>query len=322
MPYFEDYPHRISTIDTAYIRPLLAACHLLIENQHAAFIDVGTSHSVDNLLGVLAEKQIAVENVDYIIVTHVHLDHAGGAGKMMALCPNAQLVVHPRGARHMIDPSKLWTGTVEVYGETKARELYGELLPVDAHRVIEAADNFQLTLQGRVLKFLDTAGHARHHFCVWDAVSQSFFSGDTFGVAYRALHANQNRFVFPSTTPTQFEPEALIQSIDRLLSYTPQQIFLTHYGRIDDLEAKAIQLKRQIHAYVDIVQTIAAKYSDKAMRLEAIVMALMYLTQKELMAYGCVVEEKEIEWIEMDMQLNAQGLMVWLERQATVMAKY
>jgi hypothetical protein len=142
------------------------------------------------------------------------------------------------------------------------------------------------------------------------------FSGDTFGVAYRALHANQNRFVFPSTTPVQFEPDALIQSIDRLLSYTPQQIFLTHYGRIDDLEAKAIQLKRQIYAYVDIAQKMA-KYSDKDMRLEAIVMALMDLTQKELLAHGCLVEEAQIKWIEMDMQLNAQGLIVWLDRQKT-----
>ena len=116
-PAWQDHPFNISTTDAGFLRPGLAASHLLIENNHAVYIDVGTNHSSSRLLAALSAKNIPREHVDYVIVTHIHLDHAGGAGKLMQLLPNAQLVVHPRGARHLIDPSKLIAGATVVYGE-------------------------------------------------------------------------------------------------------------------------------------------------------------------------------------------------------------
>ncbi|HAF90010.1 MAG TPA: MBL fold metallo-hydrolase, partial [Deltaproteobacteria bacterium] len=112
-----DYPDGVTTIDVAYVRSGFAASHLIVENGYAAFIDTGTSLSVPLLLKVLAEKGISREKVTHVMPTHVHLDHAGGGGALMQEFPNAVLVVHPRGARHMIDPAKLIAGTVAVYGE-------------------------------------------------------------------------------------------------------------------------------------------------------------------------------------------------------------
>ena len=112
----EDYPDGVTTIDADYVRPGFTSSHLLVEKGHAAFIDTGTTRSVPLLLKVLEEKGISREKVTHVMGTHIHLDHAGGAGVLMQQLPNAVLVVHPRGARHMIDPEKIIAGTVEVYG--------------------------------------------------------------------------------------------------------------------------------------------------------------------------------------------------------------
>ena len=215
----EDLGHGISAIDTGYVRPRFDASHLVVENGRAAFVDVGTTHSAPGLLTALEAQGLPPGAVDYVIVTHVHLDHAGGAGEMMRRLPQARLVVHPRGAWHMVDPSKLWAGASAVFGKEFVLRSYGAPVPVDASRVVEATDGFTLELGGRPLRFLDTPGHARHHFCVWDETSRSMFTGDTFGLSYRELASARGAFVLPTTTPVQFEPEALLASIDRLVAH-------------------------------------------------------------------------------------------------------
>ena len=182
-----------------------------------------------------------------MIVTHVHLDHAGGAGEMMRRLPKARLVVHPRGARHMVDPSKLWAGAdggLRRGGD--APQLRPRSSPSTPSRVVEAPDGFTLELGGRPLVFLDTPGHARHHFCVWDEASRSMFTGDTFGLSYRELASERGAFILPTTTPVQFEPEALLASIDRLVAYAPAAMLLTHYSRVTEIERLAGDLRRQI----------------------------------------------------------------------------
>ena len=242
MAHWLDYGHGICAIDAHYQRPGLAALYLLIEGGQAAFIDTGTSRSVPDALDVLRQKGLAPESVDYVMPTHAHLDHAGGAGEMMRRFPNARLVAHPRAARHLIDPTKLITGVTAVYGAEAVACSFGEDVPVPAERVIEAPDGFTLSLGGRALRFLDTPGHARHHFCVWDERSRGIFTGDTFGVSYRELDTENGAFVFPTTTPVQFEPRALHDSIDRLMRYRPRQLYLTHFGRITQAEHAAQQI--------------------------------------------------------------------------------
>ena len=169
-----------------------------------------------------------------MIVTHVHLDHAAGAGALLARLPAARLVVHPRGARHMIDPSKLLAGAAEVYGGMEAiRALYGDVLPAPADRVIEAPEGTLVDLGGRTLRILDTPGHARHHFVVHDAATRGFFTGDTFGISYREFDDADGPFMYPTTTPVQFDPPALRSSVERMLAERPERMYLTHFGMIE-----------------------------------------------------------------------------------------
>ena len=162
------YESGIFLIDSHYVRSGLAAIYLLVESGRAALLETGCNASLPFVLAALEQQNIAPENVDYVIPTHVHLDHAGGAGGMMRAFPNAQLVVHPRGARHMIDPSKLIAGTIAVYGAEATERLYGEILSIDAARIIEAPDGLTVNLAGRRLLCLDVPGHSRHHIAVID----------------------------------------------------------------------------------------------------------------------------------------------------------
>ena len=223
-----EFDHGISAIDTGFFRPQFDASHLILHNGRAAFFDVGTNSSIPRLLDALKAKNLSVEAVDWVILTHVHLDHAGGAGLLMQQLPNAKLVVHPRGARHMVDPSALIAGATAVYGAEEIARSYGTLVPVPAERVVEASDGHVVDLSGRELLCLDTPGHARHHICIWDAMSRAFFTGDTFGLSYREFDTDKGAFIVPTSTPVQFEPDALHASIDRMLCFEPQQMFLTH----------------------------------------------------------------------------------------------
>ena len=244
--------HGIHTIDTGFHRPHFDAAYLVVENGHAAFIDCGTNHSVPRMLDTLASTGLAPGAVDWLILTHVHLDHAGGAGELMTHLPNARLVVHPRGARHMIDPSKLWSGASAVYGEDVMQRDYGRLRPVPAERVVEAPDGHEVDLAGRTLACLDTPGHARHHNAIWDPASRSCFTGDTFGLSYRELDTDAGPFILPTTSPVQFDPDALHASIDRVLALEPVALYPTHFGRIDDIARLARDMHEQIDAMVAI----------------------------------------------------------------------
>jgi len=306
-----NYDNGISAIDTGFFRPRFDASHLLVENGRAAFIDVGTNHSVPLLLDALAEKGILRTAVDFVILTHVHLDHAGGAGALMRELPNARAVVHPRGVRHMIDPSQLIAGATAVYGADEIQRSYGTLIPIAADRVITAADGHVVELAGRELLCIDTPGHARHHLSVWDARSHAFFPGDTFGLSYREFDTDKGAFILPTTTPVQFDPAALKASIERMLSFRPRQMFLTHYSRVTYLERLARDLFEQIDAMVQI----ALAQATQADRHAAIMTALADLYVSRARAHGCALSDARVrELLAMDIELNAQGLEVWLDK--------
>lgn len=307
------HPHGIVTLDAEYLRPGLAAVHLIIEQGHAAIIDTGTNTAVPHVLAALAELGVEPAAVDFVIVTHVHLDHAGAAGAFLAACPNAKLVVHPRGARHLIDPAKLVQGSIAVYGEAAFRELYGEIVPAPAERVIEADDGYALDFNGRRLEFIDTPGHARHHYCIHDLVSNSLFTGDTFGISYREFDVDGRPFIFPTTTPVQFEPEALHASIERLLARNAQAAYLTHYGRIENLATLAPTL----HALIDefVAMTLAAPGEGQA-RQEALKTAMNTCLMARLRAHGCTLEDATcLDLLANDVELNCQGLLFWRDRE-------
>ena len=306
-----DYGDGISAIDTGFFRPRFDASHLIVENGRAAFVDVGTNYSVPLLLAALAEKGLAAAAVDYVILTHVHLDHAGGAGLLMSKLPHARAILHPRGARHMIDPSQLIAGATAVYGADEIARSYGQLVPIPEQRIDIANDGYAIDLAGRALVCLDTPGHARHHFCVHDARSRAFFTGDTFGLSYREFDTDQGAFILPTSTPVQFEPDALKASITRMLGYQPRQMFLTHFGRVTDVERLARDLFEQIDAMVAIARTHAGATDRHA----HIAQALTDLYVSRARAHGVAFDDARIrELLAMDIELNAQGLEVWLDR--------
>jgi len=309
----KDYGNGIVRINTDFERAHLAASHLIMSGDHAAFVDVGTNFSAPNLLKVLDHYQISKENVDYIIVTHVHLDHAGGAGNLLQLLPNAKLIVHPRGARHMIDPTKLVAGATAVYGEEAMQANYGTLQPAPVERVIEGVDGLSIDLNGRELRFLDTPGHAKHHFCVLDVETNSFFTGDTFGISYREFDTEKGAYALASTTPVQFDPDAAHNSINRLMSYSPAHMYLTHYGQVGDVARLADDLHRSLDAQVAIAQ----KYSDKGdERIALMKEDIMQVCLADIRAHGCTLSEADCrELLDLDVGVNAQGLDVWLNQQ-------
>lgn len=311
-PSIFDYSNGISAIDVVYVRERLAASHLIVDSAEAAFVDVGTNYSAPLLLAALSAKGLEPEQVKYVCVTHVHLDHAGGAGELMRHLPRATLVVHPRGERHMIDPSKLIAGTIAVYGEEETRAMYGDIVPIPAERIRMVEDGDCLTLGGRRLRFLDTPGHAYHHYCIVDEESRSIFSGDTFGLSYRELDTDRGAFIFPTSSPVHFDPPALHASIDRLMEQDPRAIYLAHFGQVTELPRLAADLHRDLDRYVEIAEH---HEHAAAQRFERIRDDLREYLHGRLAQHGSTLSAEEIDTIiHMDVELNAQGLEVWLER--------
>lgn len=306
------HPDGIYTVDSGYgDRPQVAAIHLIVDHGRVAVIDTASNAAIPRILGGLASLGIAPEAVDWVVLTHIHLDHAGGAGSLMCALPNARLVVHQRGVRHMVDPSKLWAGAAAVYGPERTFQLYGRLAPIAEARIMVARDGMELPLGRRRLRIFETPGHAKHHIAIWDSAARVFFTGDIFGVSYRELDVDGRAFVFPTTTPTQFDPEAMHTSIDRLLDCDPQAMYLTHYGRVTEVERLGADLHRLVDTQVAVAQ---AARGDGVARHVEILAGLEQIVREETARQGWALSEEEsLDLLRLDLELNAQGLGVWLD---------
>ena len=303
----QQYDHNIFCLDAEYVRPGLASCYLIEENGHAVLIDTGTVYTVPAILKLLEQRNIALENVDYIIPTHVHLDHAGGAGELMRILPNAHLLVHPRGARHMVDPSKLQAGASVVYGEAEFKKHYGDLTPIPKDRVSSPEHGETIDFQGRPLTFLHTPGHAKHHLCIIDPTSDGMFTGDTFGVAYPELSDGGTPYIFPPSSPVDFDPEHWLTSIDMLMATNSTYAYLTHYGRVGNLQLLANTLRVMIKDFANFAIT-----SNSPAELEKTISNYML---NGVFAGSCPLSEADAkEVLEIDIDLITQGLGVWIEK--------
>ena len=306
--YSKRLDHDITCIDTGYARAGLAACYLVIDQGRAALIDTGVEQTIPRLQAVLAEHGLTTADVDYIVPTHVHLDHAGAAGKLMQLCSNARMIIHPYGSRHMIDPSRLIAGAEAVYGKEELRRSVGEIVAVEKERVLEGEDNFRFSIGSRELIIVDTPGHARHHFCIWDERSRGFFTGDTFGVAYPELVCRDRIVIFPPTTPVQFDPAAWHASIDRLMAWRPERMYLTHFGQLDE----PARYMNALHRMIDDLAALAGDHVDSLSDLPA---AVEQYIKNEMVLAGCEIDEVRFrQLLEMDLDIIVQGLEVWLTR--------
>lgn len=309
----EEYTGGVSVIDAGFVREHMAACYLVEAETEVAFIEVGTNSSTPRLMKVLRERGWKPEDVRYVIVTHVHLDHAGGAGSLMQLLPEATFLVHPYGARHMIDPTKLEAGARAVYGDELFDRIYGKLIPIAQDRVQIMEDGDEVSLGNRQLKFIDTPGHARHHFCVHDSLTNGWFTGDTFGLSYREFDTPDGAFVFPTTTPVQFDPEALKLSVIRLVADNPACMYLTHYGRVDDVQ----HLANKMIEGVDKLAGFAEQYKDDESRTQKIESAISNWLLDGLRVHGVkLADERCLELLRSDIILNTQGIEFWLDHRS------
>lgn len=308
--FVQPLSHGIYAIDTGFHRPRFDAAYLLVDGGRAAFIDTGTNHSVPRLLQALEALSLTPDAVDAVIPTHVHLDHAGGVGVLMQALPNATLWVHERGARHLIDPTALYLGALAVYGQAEMDRSYGKLVGVPAERVQTTADGMTMHVGARALAFIDTPGHAKHHHCIWDEVSRGWFTGDTFGLSYREFdHPLQGAWVMPTSTPVQFEPEALRASVQRLLNRQPACMYLTHYGRVTDVPRMA----KTFFALLDETVALGESLRHHPARHEPLKQGLLAMYLRSLQAHGAAVDQAD-ELLALDVELNAQGIGVWLDR--------
>ena len=302
----------IVAIDTEFMRPIQDASHLIIEGGRAAFVDTGTNDSVPLLIDALRQQGLDVADVDFVFLTHVHLDHAGGAGLLMQALPNARCVIHPRGVRHMVDPAKLIAGTAAVYGVERTHDLYGVIQPIDESRVVVPNDEQWIELNGRKLQVLFTEGHARHHYCLLDPASRGVFTGDSFGVSYRELDTAAGEFIFPTSTPASFDPAEAHKSVDRIMACNPERLYLTHYSLVTDLARLAADMQAGIDAYVEIA--LAQRDNDDP--LPAMQLAMYDYLSTRLIAHGYKGDDSAMRSVlEIDVVLNAQGLVSWLQRQ-------
>lgn len=304
----------IYILDAGYLRPQLAALYLIVERGRVAVVDTATNACLPRVLAALQALDLSPASVDYVVPTHVHLDHAGGAGVMMQIFSEARLVVHSRGARHMADPTALFAAVRAVYGEAKAHRLYGEPLPVPPDRIIAATDGHTLDLGGRALICLDTPGHARHHLSLLDVRGGGIFAGEAFGISLRELDVDGRPSILPAIAPTQFDPAATRASVERILSQRPPALYLAHFGRIQDAPRLGGDLLRLLDAQV----VLAEQERDAGpMRGARLLAGLWAQVEIEAARQGWRLTAESLHaLLDEYLELNAQALDGWLAQTA------
>lgn len=306
MSAYELIDRGVFHLDAQYVEPGVASLYCVVHNDEVAIIETGTSLTLPHVIQFLADQSIDPKQVRYVVPTHVHLDHAGGAGAMMLAFPEAELIIHPRGARHMISPEKLVAGTIAVYGEETFHKLYGEIPPIEESRVVIGEHESTFNLGNREFLVVDTPGHAYHHFCIIDDYSKGIFTGDTFGLSYPGMFADSRRVLMPTSTPIHFNPEAMHESVDLLMSYQPERLYLTHFNMLPDPANHVASFHRWIDRYVELTEQVApSEDSDVATLIDG--MESLYIEH-----FGFSEQQVKTK-LAMDIRLNCQGLAVWYQ---------
>jgi glyoxylase-like metal-dependent hydrolase (beta-lactamase superfamily II) len=309
----------VHTIDCQYADHSWVACaYLVVEDGRATFIETNTTHAVPLLLTKLEELGIPREKVDYVIITHVHLDHAGGASALLQACPNAKLLAHPKAARHMVHPERLIESSKLVYGEEPFMKLYGQIDPIEESRVKVMLDGETLSWGKRNFTFLYTRGHANHHFCIFDSQTNAIFTGDSFGIAYPKLEGGR-QFIFPTTTPTDFHAEEAQRSLDLIVNTGATCAYLTHFGGIENLKAHAKFLSKGIVLSQSAILE-AKKMDSDGYQFTKEELRLFFESKVKDMISQLANEQKvnitakDWKMLDLDVKLNAQGLLFAFQR--------
>ncbi|MCS1351796.1 MBL fold metallo-hydrolase [Mechercharimyces sp. CAU 1602] len=293
-------------------QPERTGIYVLRIKEAVTLIETGPSISVPHVLKGLACLDIDSADVRYIIVTHIHLDHAGGAGLLMKSCPQAEIIVHERGQKHLIDPSRLIMGARQVYQDA-FDDLFDPVLPVEANRVLVKGEGDVLRLGAeRKLYFIDTPGHAKHHFSIYDNVSKGVFTGDTAGVRYVDGLGEGRDFFLPSTSPNQFDPEAMIASIERLRSFSPQRLFFGHFGMSDEVDKALDEVTYWIPRFVEAgVEALQAGEGAAGIERRLLQSIASYVRE-----FGVEKESPLFQTLTLDLPICALGIKDYIDKKA------
>lgn len=243
-PPIERYDDGVVAIDTLTGGMTSVTAGYLLSAPRPALIECGPALTIDHLIRGLHELGFDPDDLAYLVLTHIHLDHAGGAGDVAAAFPNASVVVSEVGARHLNDPSRLNASSERVYGPLYGT-VYGDCTPIAADRILGVADGDTVDLGGgRTLELLYTPGHAKHHIGVHDSETGAIFSGDSVGVRLPGMS-----YIRPATPPADFHLEAALESLARYQQREPSRVYLAHYGPVDPPDAALAEAAERLRLW-------------------------------------------------------------------------
>jgi glyoxylase-like metal-dependent hydrolase (beta-lactamase superfamily II) len=297
--------HDIYLIDVGmYGEPERMSCYLF-DTPHRVLVECGPSLSCDRLFATL--DQLGIDDVATLAVTHIHLDHSGGAGQFARRFPRSRVAAHSRGVRHLADPSRLWASATSLYGDEGTRRRWGPLEPVDQDRLLalEDGDRIQLS-RSRSLQVLHTPGHARHHVVFSDSDSGACMVGDALGLSYPL-----GRIVQPTTPPPDLDPDLLVEQLHRIASLDPSYLALGHFGTDPDCETALAAAEESLRRWVNWVrEDLAAGVADlgEALRHRTLEGYRDQSTPDEVVA----LYDHNTPW-----PMMAAGIAHWLSREGT-----
>ncbi|QED47064.1 MBL fold metallo-hydrolase [Cytobacillus dafuensis] len=309
-----DLGFSVSLIDAYDLEKEKRTGSYVLHEEELTIIETSASPSIPFILKGLKELGVDPLQIKNIIVTHIHLDHAGGVGLFLRSCPNAKVIVHPRGERHLADPSKLIQGAKAVYGD-KFDSLFDPILPVPEDRLIIMQDGDTLQIgENRILTFIDTPGHAKHHFSIYDSFSKGVFTGDTIGVLYPQLFEKGVELILPSTSPNQFDPDAMLESMEKIASFDIERIYFGHYGMTSNPQHVYEQLKFWLPKFMAAGEKVwcenpNASFEEKNDSLFNLLFEeiMSYLTEKNISLDGDISDI-----IQLDLTVGSMGIIDYL----------
>jgi glyoxylase-like metal-dependent hydrolase (beta-lactamase superfamily II) len=296
----------ITAIDTLMAGRERYTAAYLVTAQELTLIETGPATSVEAVSTALGSLGVGPDELAHIVVTHIHLDHAGGVGQLADRFPRAAVWVHERGAPHLADPTKLVASATRIYGQERLRELFGPVEPVDPERLRPLADGQTLAIGGRSVESIHTPGHASHHVCLVDSETGAVFTGDALGI-----HLPDLPVLRPATPPPDFDLELAVTSIERIRDRARSALLLAHFGPVWEIDRICDLAERRIRGWGDIVRRALRRTED----LDEVSEILARETASELRTGSDVPIDLERFETLSSVRMNAMGLIrYWKKR--------
>ncbi|WP_367269463.1 MBL fold metallo-hydrolase [uncultured Rummeliibacillus sp.] len=310
---YEKIADHLYSIDTNDLGLKNRTTSYIIVDDKIALIETSASPSIPYILNALEELHIKPSDIDYLILTHIHLDHAGGAGVMMKYCPNATVLVHPKGVRHLVDPSRLIASARSVYGEN-FDAIFGEILPIQEKQLYAIGDREIIRLGSSTLTFYYTKGHANHHISIHESLTNGMFVGDTTGVYYPDMTGEEFDVILPSTSPNQFDPNLMEDSIQLFEKIKPNVLYFGHYGSYTHPQFAYAEVRRYLPIFMDAGRQTMKEETDFTKQVQRTEEILTNSIFAELQAKGLSKDHPVFKIIPLDLAVSAMGIIDYLSK--------